>query len=105
MLKTAIDYINNSLSIIPIEKNSKKSVVRWESYQNNIANKNLVLEWFKNENNSLAIICGNVSGNLEAIDIDAHHYLNGNLYQLFIVILLSTFSIQCSINLHSHMYL
>jgi len=64
-------YLSANLSVVPIATNgSKRPLVRWKEYQTCQPTKDEIRTWWARPAN-IAVIAGNVSGNLEVIDIDA----------------------------------
>ncbi len=72
MIQIAKAYLSVGLSVIPIKKNSKRpDIPRWKPYQTMRAQDKEINEWFGNgKDSSLAIITGQVSGDLELLDFD-----------------------------------
>jgi len=72
LLHQARQLAESKLSIIPIRANGSKApaLSRWKSYQSKIAAPKTLDEWFANGDRGIAIVCGQVSGNLEVIDFD-----------------------------------
>ena len=66
----AVRLIQSGLSVIPIRRDgSKAAAVPWKEFQERIATRDELKEWFSQER-GLAIVTGEVSGNLEVIDLD-----------------------------------
>lgn len=65
-------YYNKGFSIIPVKKKSKKpNISTWERYQNIRPTKEEIQTWFdRGLFGNIGIICGAVSGNLVALDLD-----------------------------------
>lgn len=57
-------------SVIPLKRQDKKPAVRWKRYQRTPAAESTVYRWFKDDSHGLAVIFGEVSGNLAAMDFD-----------------------------------
>jgi Bifunctional DNA primase/polymerase, N-terminal. len=72
LLDAAIGYTCAGLSVIATTKD-KRPVTAWKQFQNAIAATESLGDMFFNPDiaQSLGIVCGNVSGNLECIDFDA----------------------------------
>ena len=72
LLHQARQLAESKLSIIPIRADGSKApaLSGWKSYQSKIAAPKTLDKWFANGNRGIAIICGQVSGNLEVIDFD-----------------------------------
>lgn len=67
-------FLKQGLNILPVTKNKIPAVKGWKKYQSEMVNLNDMPDY-----NSVAIITGKVSGNLEVIDIDQKYCLNGDL--------------------------
>lgn len=79
----ALHYRSLGFSIIPVESN-KKSLIYWKTYQSRIMSEGSVRILFDHYLFSgIAIVCGEISGNLLVIDIDAKNDLTGTLMQSF----------------------
>ncbi|MGL4943760.1 MAG: DUF3987 domain-containing protein [Thermoguttaceae bacterium] len=65
--KAACDYIAAGLSVVPTTLENKRASVAWKEFQTRIATEEDVKGW---RGDSLAIVCGAVSGNLLCIDFD-----------------------------------
>lgn len=71
MLETAKTYLKNGLSVLPADKKEKYPVgIQWQDYQKKLPDESEIESWFKQAWDGLSIVCGQVSGNLEAIDFD-----------------------------------
>ena len=73
VLHQARQLTESKLSIIPIRDDGTKApaLSSWKHYQTKIAAPKTLNKWFANGNRGIAVICGQVSGNLEVIDFDA----------------------------------
>ena len=81
LITAAEKYIASKISVIPTD-NSKRSIIPWKEFQKRIIKKDELLSAFSYSTVSgIAIICGEVSGNLEVIDIDTKNDITGTLYQ------------------------
>lgn len=81
LLTPAKRYIKSGISIVPTDDN-KRSIVPWKKYQSELAS-DTELEQHYNDPKAkgIAVICGQVSGNLEVIDIDTKYDITGTLYK------------------------
>lgn len=72
IITAASDFINSGISIIPVVMPLKKPATEWKKYQyERIDIKSFEqLAYPLNGTGGIAIVCGQVSGNLEVIDID-----------------------------------
>jgi len=66
----ALFYVARGYSVIPIRYRDKKPLVRWEEYQKRRPTEEELKKWFTNDQVSIAIVCGRVSGNLVVLDFD-----------------------------------
>lgn len=62
--------LNAGLSIIPVSPQTKRPLGEWKPYQSRQATSYEVDAWLENGLQSMAVICGAVSGNLEILDFD-----------------------------------
>lgn len=87
MIDAALKYLKSGLSIIPTDPKTKvpaRMAGRWKQYQTKAASESQVREWFGNgHNHSIALICGEVSGNVEVLDFDQ----KGDRYEAFMQLL------------------
>jgi hypothetical protein len=72
MLKPALYYISNGLSVIPC-KDKIPAVKSWKEYQSKIMSADDAPNYFNNNTAEIAVIAGIVSGGLEIIDFDIKH--------------------------------
>lgn len=71
MLDTATQYINANLCTLPATKAGKCPTISWKKYQNQLmSNEDFESNFSATSNDALAIVCGNISGNLEVLDFD-----------------------------------
>jgi len=69
-LETAKALTRNGVSIIPIKANgSKAPVIKWRTYQSEIADTATLEKWFLT-GYGVGIVAGEISGNLEVLDFD-----------------------------------
>ena len=81
LLKAANFYKNNGLSVIATGEN-KRAIVPWKKFQSEIPTKDELEAQFKHQKcKGIAIICGQVSGNLEVIDVDLKYDISGKLWE------------------------
>jgi hypothetical protein len=81
MLKSAKWYTQQGFSIIATGDN-KRAIMPWKEYQERIATIDELTEQFNHPKaKGLAVICGNVSLNLEVIDIDLKNDTTGYLME------------------------
>lgn len=83
LIKAAQRYKEQGISIIATDAN-KRSVQQWKKYQEAIATEAELAAMFENKKTEgIAVVCGEVSGNLEVIDVDCKYDLTGNLFENF----------------------
>ncbi len=63
-------YREQRLSIIPIPYGKKEAHIKWQAYQKRLPTDAEIDVWFSDNQSNLAIVCGEVSGNLVVIDCD-----------------------------------
>lgn len=81
MLKSANFYIQNNCSVIATGDN-KRAIMPWKEYQTRIATLEELKHQFTHPKcKGLAVICGQVSNNLEVIDVDLKYDISGDLWQ------------------------
>ena len=80
VLDYAIFYHNNKLSIIPIIYKDKKPAIAWKEYQNKHPTLEEIKKWFSESQRNIAIVCGQVSGNLMVLDFDSNE-----MFQEFLI--------------------
>jgi len=77
ILDSALKYISKGLSVIPIsgEVGKKNPLIpTWKNYQKRLPTEEEVTSWFRQwPDAKLAIICGEVSGGVSVLDIDARN--------------------------------
>ncbi len=84
LLSIALDLIQRcKISVIPANSN-KEPIASWKEYQKSLPVPEKVVSWFgNNSKNFLGVVCGSVSGNLQALDMDLKYDLTGTLKQDF----------------------
>ena len=76
MTETALEYVKSGLSVVPIGSDKTPSVNRWKPFQTAPAQSIELLTWWQNPNLSMAIVCGQGSGDLEGIDFDEKYNID-----------------------------
>src|SRR5574344_795063 len=72
-METAKAYLSAGLSVLPAVRQRKRpSVGTWKTWAERLPTACEVGAWFSNEQDGVCIVAGEVSGNLECIDFDAH---------------------------------
>lgn len=83
ILEAALLYKSMGFSVIPVRSN-KRSLYEWEQYQRQIMSDDELLHAFcHSDAEGIAIICGEVSGNLELIDMDSKNDLTGKMFESY----------------------
>ena len=81
MIKSAIYYTKQGLSVIPIGDN-KRAIFPWTEYQSKIMDDATMKAQFSNpRSKNIAIIGGAVSGGLEIVDVDLKYDVSGTLWE------------------------
>lgn len=75
ILETALTCNTNGLSTIPIlpagQRGDKRPAIAWKPYQKHAATIDQLIDWYANQHHpGIAVICGNVSGNLIMIELE-----------------------------------
>ena len=68
--------IEKGFSLIPLNSDKSPKMKTWTEFQTN-----KITDINKFPDNNIGLICGEVSGNLLAIDIDCKYDLTGTLYK------------------------
>ena len=71
--KAAKSYLNSGISIFPTNKKDKAPLIpSWKPYQNKIPKLQEIKNWFSKATRltCIAVVCGEVSGNVEVLDFD-----------------------------------
>jgi hypothetical protein len=81
LLPSARWYLSHGLNIVACDQN-KTAIVKWKEFQSRM----ITIDEFKHQSESpkaagIAVICGQISGNLEVIDIDCKYDITGTLYE------------------------
>ena len=64
-------YAENGYSVLPVSLKTKKPQLEsWKEYQYRIMKEEEILEHFNGNTEAIAIVCGEISGNTEVLDID-----------------------------------
>ena len=73
LYKAAKTYSKSKISIFPANKKDKAPLIpSWKPYQNKIAKLQEIKKWFNKATRPtcIAMVCGEVSGNVEVLDFD-----------------------------------
>ncbi len=69
--ETAIIYQRAGLSVLPASRAQKRpALAGWKEYQAKLPTEAEISAWFANDHDSLCVVTGGVSGNLELLDFD-----------------------------------
>lgn len=70
-LDAALKYSHAGLSVVPCLMPSKRPPFGWLMYQAEIADEKTIQKWYHDDQSlSVGVVCGEVSGGLEVIDLD-----------------------------------
>lgn len=90
LLRAAIEYKKLGISVIATDAN-KRSIQQWKKYQEHIATDEEISSMFAGDRASgIATICGEVSGNMEVIDVDCKYDITGSLFEDFMQAIVDT---------------
>lgn len=71
VLKSALEYKAKGFNIIPLIPRSKLPAIEWDRYKRIMASDAEIRKWFDNEKNcNIGLVCGEISGNIEILDLD-----------------------------------
>lgn len=74
MLEAARNYIKSGYSVIPLKPRDKTPVILWKEFQERYATDDELVKWFKNTENNIAVITGEIS-KVSVLDIDSQDAL------------------------------
>jgi hypothetical protein len=84
MIKAAKFYAAAGYSVIAVSDN-KRAILPWKRYQSEIiSDPDIRIQFNHPKCSGIAVICGQVSGNLEVIDVDLKYDLSGTLWERFV---------------------
>jgi hypothetical protein len=84
LINAALAYQALGFSVVPVRAD-KSSMGGWREYQKRIISVQEILRRFAwRSTEGIAVVCGNVSGNLAVIDVDLKNDLSGKVYSDFI---------------------
>jgi hypothetical protein len=64
-------WLSRGVSVTPVQQRSKIAAIAWKPYQTRLPSLPEVDRWFSVPGTNLAVICGEVSGNLMVLDFDS----------------------------------
>jgi hypothetical protein len=74
-------YLSLNLSIIPLKSDKSPAVANWKPFQSERMQPDKIPSFFQGEMvEAIGIICGEISGNLEVIDVDCKYDNTGSLW-------------------------
>lgn len=73
LFETALSWVNQGFSVIPIGYYSKKPIIKWQDYQDKLPTEFELLQWFPSELRNIGLITGN---GLVVIDFDVLDVFN-----------------------------
>jgi hypothetical protein len=77
-LQMALDFYDAGVSVVPANTNGTKSPIgSWKQYQVQRAEREQLIEWFKDGHEGIGIITGAVSGNLEMVEAEGRAVHDG----------------------------
>jgi len=77
LLDTALFYVRQGLSVIPIKPNSKEPLINWKEYQSKAPTEGEVRQWWsENPDANIGIVTGKVSG-ICVLEIDNKDFIEG----------------------------
>lgn len=84
IIEKATEYIGCGLSVIPVKSDKSPAIRSWSPYQNKSMVTGEIQGYFSQQNvNGIGIVCGEVSANLEVIDVDLKYDKSGLLAKEF----------------------
>ena len=82
ILQAALDFLDAGISVVPASADGSKAPIgSWKQYQVNQPSREQVIDWFSGNAQGLGVICGQVSGNLEMLELEGRAVANGVLDQ------------------------
>ena len=82
ILQAAIDFYNAGISVVPAKNDGSKAPIgSWKQYQVQRADIAQLEEWFGSGHSGIGVVCGQVSGNLELLELEGRAVAAGMLQQ------------------------
>lgn len=76
ILKSALEYIDQGICVIPIRPKDKRPLIPWQEFQSRMPTEDELYTWFENHpERNIAVVCGAISGGLVVVDIDGENGL------------------------------
>lgn len=80
VLQAALDFHEAGVSVVPASMDGSKSPIgTWKKYQVEKPSKEQIQDWFGGTQSGIGIITGNVSGNLEMVELEGRAVIDGLL--------------------------
>lgn len=81
LIRTAKALVKKGISVVATD-NNKRAIISWKKFQETLPTPEELESQFQSEKaKGIAIICGQVSGNLEVIDVDTKYDTTGTLFE------------------------
>lgn len=90
-MQSALNYIKQGISIVPIPLGKKFPEIEWKEYQNRLATEDEIKSWFGNQDKNIGIVTGKMSG-ITVVDVDLNKGGNSSLSELGIASLTTAIS-------------
>lgn len=73
LYRTALSAYQAGINVIPVcvDGSKRPGLDKWKTYQQRRVTESELYQWFRQSERGLAVITGEISGNLEALDIDS----------------------------------
>jgi hypothetical protein len=72
-LEAALQYVRDGYSVIPVNNQTKRSLIKWKEFQTRLPTENEILQWWEQfPSASVAIVTGKLS-NIIVLDADLRH--------------------------------
>ena len=82
VFQAALDFYNAGISVVPArDDGSKAPIGSWKQYQVQRADITQLEEWFSSGHKGIGVICGQISGNLEMLELEGRAVAAGMLQQ------------------------
>ena len=83
ILQTALDFYDAGCSVVPArDDGSKAPLGSWKQYQVKRADKEQLIAWFGTGHSGLGVVTGQVSGNLELVELEGRAVAEGCLDEI-----------------------
>ncbi len=82
-IETAKMFLDNGISVIPIDSSKKPTLSSWKVFQSRRMLDEELMAFNSQQAVNIGIVAGESSGNLEMIDIDCKYDITGTLYERY----------------------